>query len=182
MFLKIVLGLAAALVILVLVIALQPTEFVVQRSAVIGAPADVVYPHIASVRAMDVWSPWSKLDPDMKTVYDGPEHGVGARSSWQGPQMGQGRIAITAVKPDREIELKLEMLKPMAATNRVVFTLAPTAQGTDVTWRMEGRNGFLGKAAGLFMGMDEMVGGEFEKGLAELKRLAEAEAAKGNDA
>jgi hypothetical protein len=180
MLVKIALGLAVVLAALALVIAVQPTEFVVQRSAVIGAPAVVVYPHIASVRAMDVWSPWSKMDPNLKTVYEGPELGVGARSSWEGPQMGQGRIAITAVKPDREVEMKLEMLKPMAATNRVVFSLAPTAQGTDVTWRMEGRNGFLGKAAGLFMGMDKMVGGEFEKGLAELKRLAEAEAAKGN--
>ena len=74
--------------------------------------------------------------------------------------------------------MKLEMLTPMEATNHVVFTLAPTQGGTGVTWRMEGTNGFIGKAISLFMDMDTMVGGEFEKGLAELKRLTEAEAAK----
>jgi hypothetical protein len=67
----------------------------------------------------------------------------------------------------------------MEATNRVVFTLAPTGVGTSVTWRLEGNNGFVGKFFSLFMDMDTMMGGEFEKGLAELKRLAEAEAVNG---
>jgi len=42
-----------------------------------------------------------------------------------------------------------------------------------VTWTMNGRNGFAAKAFGLFMNMDKIVGGEFEKGLAQMKATAE---------
>jgi hypothetical protein len=175
---KLALGLAAVVILLTALIALQPSTFVVERSLVIGAPAAVVYPHIASLRAMDAWSPWARMDASLKTVYAGPEAGVGSRSAWEGPEMGKGRIAITAVKPDQEVEMQLEMLTPLPATNRILFRLDPQAGGTGVTWRMEGRNAFVGKALSLVMDMDTMVGGEFEKGLAALKTLAETEAAR----
>jgi uncharacterized protein YndB with AHSA1/START domain len=159
-------------------VAAQPSAFVVERSATIAAPPEVVYGHIASLRAMDAWSPWVRMDAQLKVAYAGPESGVGARSSWEGPEMGAGRLTVTAVKPGREIEMRLEMLSPMQATNRIVFTLAPSGTGTQVTWRMEGRNGFVGKAVGLFMDMDGMVGGPFESGLVSLASLAEADARK----
>ena len=159
-------------------VATRPAEFVVERSALIAASPGVVYDHIASLRAMDVWSPWVRMDPKLEIAYTGPESGVGARSSWEGPEMGAGRLTVTAVKPDREVEMQLEMLSPMAATNRILFTLVPATGGTQVTWRMEGRNGFVGKAFGLFMDMDGMVGGPFEQGLAALRGVAEADAAK----
>jgi len=175
---RIALALGALIVALAAVVAMQPSSFAIERSTTIAAPAHLVYPHIASVRAMDEWSPWAKMDPQMKTTYEGPESGVGAGSSWEGPQMGKGRIAVTAVKPDREVEMRLEMLAPMAATNRILFTLAPAGEATTVTWRMEGTNGFAGKAMTLVVGMDEMVGEPFSDGLAALKELAEAEAAR----
>jgi hypothetical protein len=175
---KILAALAAIVAMLVVVVAMQPSSFAVERSTAIAAPADVVYDHIESLRAMDVWSPWAKMDPQMKIVYDGPDVGVGARSSWEGPRMGTGRLRITAVKPDREVELELGMLKPVEATNRVLFTLAPVDAATRVTWRMEGQNGFVGKAFSLLMNPDRMVGGEFEKGLASLKAVAEADASR----
>ena len=173
---RIALGLGAILAIVAVVVALQPAAFVVERSVTIDAPAAAIYGHIASVRAMDVWSPWTKMDPQMQVVYDGPESGVGSRSSWEGPRMGKGRVSVTAVRPDREIEMKLEMLAPMEGTNRVLFTLAPADRATAVTWHMEGRNGFVGKAFSLFGDMDAMVGGPFEQGLASLKQLVEADA------
>ncbi len=174
---KIALGIGALVVVFVAFVAMQPSAFTIERSVAIEAPADVVYGHIQSLRAMDEWSPWVRMDPNLKLAYDGPEAGVGARSSWEGPQMGKGRLTITAVKPEQEVDLELEMLAPMAATNRVVFTLAAAGGTTNVTWRMDGTNGFVGKAIGLFVDMDDMVGGPFEQGLAALKTLAEAEAA-----
>jgi len=173
---KVALGLCAVVVVLVAVVAMQPSSFRVERSTVIEAPADVVYGHIDSLRAMDAWSPWVRMDPQMKIAYGGPEAGVGARSSWEGPQMGKGRLTITAAKPAEEVELKLEMLAPVKATNRVLFTLTSTGESTHVTWRMDGTNGFVGKALALLMDTDEMVGGPFERGLASLKTLAEADA------
>jgi hypothetical protein len=173
---KIALGVAAALLVFVGVVAMQPSSFDVSRSAIVRAPADVVYRHIESLRAMDVWSPYAHMDPQLKLSYDGPESGAGARSSWVGPQMGTGSLTVTRVVPDREVEMSLDMLTPMEAHNRILFTLVPKDGATEVTWRMQGRSGFLGKAIGLFVHMDGMVGGQFEEGLAALQKVAENDA------
>jgi len=175
---KLAVAVGAILVVLVAVIAMQPATFTIERSAAIQAPAAVIFGHIQNLRAMDAWSPWAKMDPQMKIAYEGPEAGVGARSSWEGPQMGKGRLTVTAVKPDQEVEMKLEMLTPMAATNRILFTLALSGDTTRVTWHMDGTQNFVGKAFSLVMSMDTMVGVPFENGLASLKTVAESEVAR----
>jgi uncharacterized protein YndB with AHSA1/START domain len=178
----IALTLVVGLVLLPVLIALQPSSFAIERSATIQAPPDVLYRHIQSPSAMNQWSPFAKGDPQMTIHYDGPEAGVGASSSWDSAKMGKGRMTVSDVKPNREVGLKLEFISPMAATNRALFTLEPQGDVTRVTWRMEGHNGFLQKAVGLFLNMDKMVGGEFEKGLASLKTVAEAEQRAGGSA
>jgi uncharacterized protein YndB with AHSA1/START domain len=172
----ILLVLGAVVIVLVAVIAMQPATFAIERATVIAAPPDVVFAHLDSPRAMDVWSPWVKMDPQQKLTYEGPESGVGAIESWEGPEIGAGRLTITGVKPNEEVEMRLEFLEPMKATNRALFTLAPAGEGTRITWHMEGTNNFVGKAASLVMNMEEMVGGTFERGLADLKTLTEADA------
>src|SRR6185436_9427891 len=105
---KIAIALAALAVILCAVIAFQPAEFAIERETVIAAPAVVVFPHIESPKALDVWSPWMKMDPKIAVTYEGPESGVGASESWEGPEMGAGSLTVTEVKPNEEVELKLE--------------------------------------------------------------------------
>ncbi len=175
---NILIVIGALVVILIVVIAIQPSDFAIERSTEIAAPADLVYAHLDSPKALDVWSPWNKMDPKMTITHSGPESGVGASESWEGPEMGAGSLTITEVTRNQEVEMKLEFKKPMEATNRAAFTLSPAGAGTRVAWRMEGTNDFVGKAASLVMNMDEMVGGTFERGLADLKTLAEADAAK----
>lgn len=172
----ILLLLGALVVALIAVIALQPSTFAIERAIDIAAPPDVVFAHLDSPKAMDAWSPWVKMDPEQKLSHEGPESGVGAIESWEGPKIGAGRLTITGVKPNEEVEMRLEFTKPMKATNRALFTLTPAGDGTRITWRMEGTNNFVGKAASLVMNMDETVGGTFEHGLADLKTLAEADA------
>ena len=46
--------------------------------------------------------------------------------------------------------------------------------GTTVTWEMTGKNALVSKIFGLFMNMDKLIGADFDKGLARLKRVAEA--------
>lgn len=174
---KLALGVTALVAIALAVLALQPSAFSVARSLVIAAPPAAIYPHIADLRAMNVWSPWAHMDPKLTMSYEGPPAGVGARSAWQSPQMGDGRMSIVAATPDRDVELKLELLGPMGATNRVRFVLEPVAQGTEVTWSMDGNNGFLGKAFSLFLDMDTMVGSVFADGLAALAKRVAAESA-----
>jgi hypothetical protein len=72
------------------------------------------------------------------------------------------------------VVVTLEFIKPFAATNTVTFSFEDTTQGTKVTWAMDGRNGFMGKAFALLMNMDKTVGGDFERGLLGLKAVAES--------
>jgi uncharacterized protein YndB with AHSA1/START domain len=172
----ILLVLFAIAVVLIAVIALQPSTFAIERATEIAAPADVVFAHLDSPTAMDVWSPFVKMDPAQKITHEGPERGVGATESWEGPKAGAGRLTITNVEPNEAVAMRLDFTKPMHATNQATFTLVPTGDGTHVAWRMEGTNNFVAKAASLVMDMDRMVGGMFESGLAELKTIAETEA------
>ena len=72
--------------------------------------------------------------------------------------------------------MKLDFIKPFEAHNMVAFTIAPDA-GADaarVTWAMQGPQPFIGKLMHVFFNMDQMVGKDFEDGLANLKTLDES--------
>ena len=119
-------------------------------------------------------SPWAKLDPSMKKTHEGAPAGTGAIYSWSGnDQVGEGRMTLTESRPSELIRIKLEFMKPFAATNTTEFTFKPEGNQTMVTWSMFGMNNFIAKAFGLFMNMDKMVGGDFEKGLASMKSVVE---------
>jgi hypothetical protein len=111
----------------------------------------------------------------MKQTYSGPPAGVGAMTSWAGNhEVGEGRMTITESRPGELVRIKLEFLKPFAATNMAEFSFTPQADRTAVTWSMTGQNNFLAKAVHLFLDVDKMVGSDFEQGLAAMKRLVEA--------
>ncbi len=172
---KILIGAIAIIVVFFIVVAMQPAEFRVSRSATIAAPAPAVFAQVNDLRKWEAWSPWEKRDPQMKQTYDGPPAGVGAVTAWAGNhEVGEGRMTITESNPSERIKIKLEFFKPFAATNTAEFTFRPEGDRTLVTWSMSGRNNFLAKAAHLFMDIDKMVGGDFEQGLANMKAVAEA--------
>ena len=169
---KILLGLLAAIVILLIVVALQPADFRIHRSAVIAAPPAAVFAQINDFHKWNDWSPWAKLDPNAKNNFDGPASGVGAKFAWSGNnEVGEGAMTITESRPNEIVVMKLEFIRPFAATNTTEFTLKPEGSGTAVTWTMSGKNNFMGKAAGLFMNCDKMVGTQFEKGFENLKAV-----------
>lgn len=87
-------------------------------------------------------------------------------------------MTITESQPDSRVIIKLEFIKPFASTNTTTFAFMPSGSGTKVTWVMEGRNDFIGKAFSLFMDMDKMIGKDFEKGLASMKGIAESQGTK----
>jgi uncharacterized protein YndB with AHSA1/START domain len=176
-------GVVLAVLVLLLGIWIQtrPAAFRIERSATIKASPAQVAALLTDFHAWEGWSPWAKLDPKMKTTYSGAATGVGAVYEWTSAddQVGAGRMTITEVKPDEHVAIKLEFLKPFAASNLTEFNLVRDAEFTLVTWRMSGANdSFVGKAFSMVMNMDQQVGGDFDKGLAALKHLAEEAAAK----
>jgi uncharacterized protein YndB with AHSA1/START domain len=173
MFKKILLGLALVLI----VVATRPSEFRVVRSITIAAPAAAIFPHVNELKKWEPWSPWMKLDPNAKSTFEGPAAGQGAVMGWAGNnQVGEGKMTITESKPNELVRFHLEFYKPMAGTSEAQFTFKPEGHGTVVTWSMSGKNNFIAKAMCLFMNMDKMVGGEFEKGLNSIKGVVEAAA------
>jgi len=172
---KILIALALIVIALIVVIALQPAEFRVTRSTTIATPTAAVFDHVNDFHKWDAWSPWAKLDPAMKTTFAGTPAGSGAIYSWSGnDKVGAGRMTLTESRTNELIRINLEFKKPFEATNTTEFSFKPEADKTQVTWIMFGTNNFMAKAFGLFINMDEMVGGDFEKGLAQLKSVAEA--------
>ena len=172
---KIAIALGAVVIIFLGVVAMQPADFRIERSAAIAAPPADVFAQVNDFHNWTAWSPWEKLDPALKKTYSGAAAGGGAVYEWAGnDQVGTGRMTLTDSQPSNLIRIKLEFIKPFEATNTTEFLLTPDGGGTKVTWSMTGNNNFMAKAAGLFMNMEKMVGGDFEKGLAQMKTVAEA--------
>lgn len=176
---KVILGILGAVValavIMAVVIAMQPADFTITRSAEINAPSDKIFELVNDFHKWDLWSPWAKLDPSMKTTYSGPDSGVGASYAWVGnDEVGEGRMTIKSNHPPKQIVIDLEFIAPFAAKNVTGFDFKGEGTKTNVTWSMLGKKNFMTKAFCMVMDMDKMVGGDFEKGLAQMKAVAEA--------
>ena len=149
------------------------STYEVVRSATIAADPAVVHGLINDFHEWPKWSPWEDLDPEMERTHSGSASGVGAHYAWRGNRKaGSGSMEITASSPDA-VALTVEFLKPVKATNEIVFSLNPTGDGTEVTWTMRGAHTGPMKLLGKVMSMDRLVGKDFEKGLSRLKTAAE---------
>jgi hypothetical protein len=174
---KILIAIAALVVVLAGIVAMQPSEFRVARTTTIAAPASVVFAQVNDFRKWEAWNPWGKIDPAMKASYEGAPAGVGAAYAWTGnSEVGQGRMTVTESRPPELVRIRLDFLKPFAGTSTAEFTFRPKGDQTAVVWTMTGHNDFLAKAVCLFVSMDRMIGDQFERGLAQMKVAAEAAA------
>ncbi len=159
----------------IVIAARRPDVFVVERATTINASPERVYSFLDDFRRWGAWSPWEKLDPAMQRTIAGASRGVGATYEWSGNnKAGAGRMEITAGEAPRTLAIQLDFTRPFKANNATAFVLAPGGSGTHLTWTMEGRHTLATKVFTLFMNMDSLVGRDFEAGLANLKRVAEA--------
>ncbi len=176
---KILLTLVAIIAIILVAGAFQSPSYRITRSATIAAPAAAIFPEVNDLHHWAAWSPWEKLDPAMKRTFEGPVAGVGASYAWEGNNdVGAGKMTITESKPSELIRIRLEFIKPMPGICPTEFTFQSAAGTTTVTWTMTGEKNYISKVVCMFMNMDKMVGGDFEKGLASLKANVEAAAKK----
>ncbi len=154
---------------------LQPAEVTIERDIVIDAPAEKVYPHVSSFKNFNAWSPWAKIDPNTKYVFEGPEAGEGAKMSWTSdhPNVGNGSQEITAATANKRVESALSFDGQPPA--KAVFVLEPAGEGkTKVTWEFHGDMGMnpIGRWMGLMI--EKYLGPDYEKGLANLKEVVES--------
>lgn len=170
----IALSAAAAIVVLLMLAAMRPSTFRVERSTSIAAPADRIFTMINELHQFNTWNPYARKDPAMKTVYRGPAGGRGAAFDFDGNKdVGRGSIEIVEGAAPARVAMKLNMSAPFEAHNDIEFRLVPKGNATDVTWAMQGDSPYLARLVGLFINMDRMIGNDFEAGLANLKAQAE---------
>ncbi|MGQ0443083.1 MAG: SRPBCC family protein [Methylophilaceae bacterium] len=152
----------------------RSSKFHVQRSTTIKAPPEKIFAIINDHRHWADWSPWEKLDATMKKTISEPSSGVGASYAWEGnAKAGAGLVTITETEPPYKLVSRLEMRKPVKAQNRVEFTIEPLGDSTKVTWAMAGTQNLTMKVMGLFINCNDMVGKDFDVGLAQLKTMIE---------
>ena len=172
---KILIGLVVVIAGFAAVVALQPADYVITRKATIAAPPAAVFARVNDFHLWEAWSPWEKLDPAMKKTFQGPPAGTGTIYAWTGnDKVGEGRMTLIESRPSDLIRIKLDFIKPLEDTSTTEFAFKGDAKGTEVTWSMSGHKNFISKAFCMFMSVDKMVGGDFEKGLAALKSVVEA--------
>lgn len=171
---KALLAIAVLIALLLAFATTRPDTFRVERQVTIAAEPTKVFALLNDFHGFRSWSPWEGLDPAMKTTYSGPASGVGAVYAWDGNNdVGAGRMEIMQAQADSRVVVKLDFLRPFEAFNTSEYTLISEKGSTTVTWAMFGPSPFVSKLMGIFVSMDSMIGKDFERGLANLKRVAE---------
>jgi len=151
----------------------KPDTFHVARTVTVKAPPDKIFPLINDLKQWMAWSPFEDKDPDMKRSFGAVTVGKGALYAWESNGVGTGNMVIADSTMPNTVAIKLNMIKPLTASNDVTFTLAPQSDGTAVTWAMQGEVPYIAKVVHVFFDMDRMVGGDFHAGLVKLKAVAE---------
>ena len=164
---KILIALLAIIAIFLIVVALQPSEFHVERTTNIAAPQADVFAQVNDFHKWDAWSPWAKLDPNAKITFEGPPSGTGTIMTWAGNnEVGEGKMTLTESRPNELVKINVDIVKPMEGTSE--FAFKPEGDQTAVTWSMSGHHNFVAKING-----KKMMGGIMDKGLANMKSVVE---------
>ncbi|MEO5800427.1 MAG: SRPBCC family protein [Gemmatimonadales bacterium] len=175
MVLNILLILAAPIALVLLLGAMRSKSFKLERSTVINAPAEKIFPFLDDFRHWGSWSPWEKLDPALQRKFSGAATGVGAVYDWVGnKKVGQGRMEILESVPSTRLRIQLDFIAPIEANNFALFTLAPQGGGTRVVWEMTGARPYMMRVMSVLFNFDKLIGKDFDAGLANLKQIAEA--------
>jgi hypothetical protein len=168
--------LASIIALIILLAAIAPKKFNVNRSIVINRPLHEVFNYIKYVKNQNFWGPWNQRDPNMKQTFSGEDGTVGFISAWESDhkQVGSGEQEITNVVENVKMESELRFLKPFKSINHgYINVFEEKDNSTRVVWGFHGTNKFPFSIMMLFMSMDKMVGKDFEEGLSNLKVILE---------
>jgi uncharacterized protein YndB with AHSA1/START domain len=170
--------LAIAIAIVLILAATKPNTFSVQRATTVKAPPETIFSLINDFHRWGTWSPYETRDPAMKRSHSGAADGKGAVYGWEGNKnVGSGRMEILDTLPPSKIVIKLDFFTPFEGHNTAEFTMLPQGDATNVTtnvtWLMHGPASLMSKVMQVFINLDNMIGKDFEVGLANLKKLTE---------
>lgn len=163
----IVLGGVAAIILGVLAIGfILPSEWSVERTALIAAPPEEIFPHLEAAGAWTAWTP----SPETGVELFGPATGEGSGRRWDDPGYGQGEFVIRELVPPREIRYEVQV-EGGAIRIDGHLRLEPLREGTYVVWQERGDFGWNPLLGFLTGRMDELQGDQLERSLRNLKRV-----------
>ncbi len=157
-----------------------PRTVAVSRSIVIDAPVATVWPLVSNLRVLNDWQPWAAYDPQgTKYTYEGPELGVGQVMNWRSdhPNVGTGRQEVIAMQTERSVTTRLDFGD--MGTAEASMVLDPDGERTRATWDFKTDLGMDPLARWFGLMFDSWVGNDYDKGLQNLKTLAEKKAREG---
>ena len=171
---KILIGLAVLVLGFVAFVAMQPSDFRLERSQTMTAPPADVFAQVNDLRKWEAWSPWAKLDQNAKVSFEGPVSGQGAALTWSGNDLvGEGKMTVVESRPNDAVKLRVDIAKPYEGTSMSEFTFKPEGAGTAVTWAISAQHNFMEKALCLIMNGKRMMSDLMDKGLAQMKSVVE---------
>lgn len=158
-------------------VASRDGNFRYERSGVINAPAEKIFPYLSSFKLGSEWSPYEKADPDMKKNVIGPDGQVGSVMEFEGANgnSGSGKLEFLKIVPNESVDLKLTMTKPFYGENLIEYKLTPEEGGTRFSWILSGKGGFVSKLMTVVMDCEKMMGDQFNGGIGNLKAIVEAQ-------
>jgi effector-binding domain-containing protein len=172
-FKRILIWLAAIIIVLIIIAFLLPGTYKVERRITVKANNMVVYDLVANLGKWDLWEPWSK-EMDSTVTYEliGTDGQVGAARKWNGKKLGDGEMTITAMVPGQSVNYSLAFMKGKFKSLSAMM-LEPKSDCCMISWSVEGNLGYnpIARYSGLFM--NKMMGPDFEKGLTKLKKVSE---------
>jgi hypothetical protein len=164
-----------ATVVFLFYVASRPAEYRIERHVDIAAPAGDVFAQINDLKRWRDWSPWEGQDPNMVRSYEGAAQGVGAIYSWSGSKLvGEGHMTILHSVAPFELQILVQVVRPWQSSNTAIFSVTPRGpKACTCQWAMQGTNNFGGKLVGTFIDMGARLGQDFERGLKNLRTVAE---------
>lgn len=153
--------------------AIQPTDIVVHRSTVINASKEATFEQIVNFKNWPRWSPWVEMEPTVVITYSGTDGQQGSAYHWEGNKTGSGDMINNSIEGTK-MNYQLNFIKPFKSSAAGFFDVKDTAGMSKVTWSITTHTPFPMNAMHMFMDMDKMLGGDFEKGLSNMKRYIEA--------
>lgn len=145
-----------------------PRHVSIERTAVIDAAPEAVIALAASNTGYQAFNPYKDLDPNLRVEMFGPVSGVGSGFSFESKD-GAGQQTVASVTTS-EVVFDLD-LGPLGQPTQAISAVA-VDDATEVTWTMDmdlGMNPVF-RVMGLFM--DDMIGPNFELGLANIADVA----------
>ncbi len=173
--LKVILIVIVGLVLLLMILnLLAPKEAKLERSILINATKEQIFPYILLFSKRNDWSPWMEMDPNVKTNLEGEDGTLSAKWSWEGnKKVGKGEQANTNIVENESVDTVVTFIQPWQSVADTYLRMEDREGGTIVKWGFSSKMTFPFNLMGLFMNFDKAVGKDYEKGLNKLKNLIE---------